>query len=340
MDGVYDALLAHNLLHSIGSFWSPQTADYMHPNYWDNPQLSHYFLSLWYKLFGDFYWVERLYSFFCALAQLVLVASVWKIFFSENEGTKKYYWLPCLLFLVIPLTAWGYANNLLENTMSIFTTSSVIVFLLFLRTKKILVLYSVIGGALIFLALLTKGPVALFPLATPFFFIWIEKDFTWKKSFGYMLMQFLAAAILFVFVFSMDAPKNFLQHYLAVQLMPALNHQTKATGSHFTIFLQLLIALSPLLILSFISFFANRKTTTENKSLFQIALVFIVIGISASAPIALSAKQNKHYLLPSLPMFVIGFACLIFAQARSTGSSCQLAGTSSLLSPRIANCWL
>jgi len=312
MDGVYHALFAHNLVHGIGGFWTPQTADYAHPSYWDNPQLSEYFLSLWYNVLGDYYWVEKLYSLFSALIQLVLISLLWKIYFSERADIEKYSWLPCLLFLVIPLTSWCYSSNLMENVMSVFTTSSVIAFLIFLRTGKNLVLYSIVGGCLIFLALLTKGPVALFPLAVPFFFIWSEESFNWKKSFLYMLVQFAVMAVIFAFVFSIDAPKNFLHHYLEVQLLPNLNHQTKTNTTHFAILLQLLIALFPLLVLSVIVFFINRKKVIADKLLLSAALIFIAIGLSASIPIMLSAKQNKHYLLPSLPLFAIGFACFIF----------------------------
>ncbi len=317
MDGVYHALFAHNLVHGIGGFWTPQTADYAHPSYWDNPQLSEYFLSLWYNVLGDYYWVEKLYSLFSALIQLVLISSLWKIYFSERADIEKYSWLPCLLFLVIPLTSWCYSSNLMENVMSVFTTASVIVFLIFLRRGKNLVLYSSIGGSLIFLALLTKGPVALFPLAVPFFFIWSEESFNWKQSFLYMTIQFAVTVAIFAFVFSMEVPKNFLQHYLKVQLLPNLNHQTKTNTTHFAILLQLLIALSPLLVLSVIVFFINRKKVIADKLLLSAALIFIAIGLSASIPIMLSAKQNKHYLLPSLPLFAIGFACLIFPLVKS-----------------------
>jgi len=311
MDGVYHALLAHNLYHGVGSFWAPQTADYAHPAYWDNPQLSEFFLAQWYRMFGDFYWVEKLYSLFCAAIQLILIAAAWRIYFSDKQEIKKYAWLPCLLFLIIPLTSWGYSSNLMENAMSIFTTSSVIVFFLFLRRNQNLFACSVIGGALIFLALITKGPVALFSLATPFFFIWTEEKFKWQKSFAYMFLQFTTVALIFFLVFSMEAPKNFLNHYLDVQLLRAVKPEAGKSVLHFQIILQLLVALSPLLLLSVISAFLKEKDSTSNKQFLQTSVVFILIGLSASVPVMLSAKQNKHYLIPSLPLFAIGFSCLI-----------------------------
>lgn len=340
VDGVYDALLAHNLHTGVGCFWAPQTADYMHPAYWDNPQLSAYFLSLWYKVFGDVFWVEKLYSLFCALVQLVLIAAAWRIYFSTNPAIKKYGWLPCLLFLLIPLTSWGYSSNLMENTMSIFTTAAVVSFLLFLRTGTSLLAYSTIGGALIFLALITKGPVALFPLAAPFFFIWIERQFSWQKITAYLFLQGLIMVALFALVFNSGAPKLFLQNYLDVQLLRAIKPQGGSGPLHFGIFVQLLLALIPLLVLALLSMLADRKRLSSEKSLFPVALVFILIGLSASAPIALSAKQNKHYLLPSLPLFALGFACLVLPLINWLQQKWQQYNNASLLNSAKAICLL
>lgn len=311
VDGVYDALMAHNLAQGIGSFWAPQTADYMHPQYWDNPQLGAYFQSLWIKVFGDHYWVDKLYSLFCALVQLALIASVWRINFAGNTGVKNYAWLPCFLFMLIPLTSWGYSSNLLENTMSIFTTASVIAFLLFIRTGGSLLLHSIIGGALIFLALITKGPVALFPLAVPAVFMLFEGKVAWTKLSAYLLVQLLVLVAIFAFVFNMPAPNTFLHNYLDAQLLRAIKPDGNSSLLHFGIFLQLLLSLLPLLVVAVVSLFVINKNQSGYKYLLVPAAIFILIGLSASAPIALSAKQNKHYLIPSLPLFALGFACLI-----------------------------
>ncbi len=311
VDGVYDALMAHNLAQGIGSFWAPQTADYMHPQYWDNPQLGAYFQSLWFKVFGDHYWVDKLYSLFCALVQLALIASAWRINFYDNAEVKKHTWLPCFLFMLIPLTSWGYSSNLLENTMSIFTTASIIAFLLFIRTGGNLLLHSTIGGALIFLALITKGPVALFPLAVPAIFMLFEGKTAWKKLSAYLLVQLLVVVAIFAFVFNMPAPNTFLHNYLDVQLLRAIKPEGNTGPLHFGIFVQLALALLPLLAATVVSLFVINKNKSGYNYLLAPAAIFILIGLSASAPIALSAKQNKHYLIPSLPMFALGFSCLI-----------------------------
>lgn len=303
VDGVYNALFAHNVLLSIGSMWAPQTADYAQPNYWDNPQLSAVLLAQWYKVMGDYYWVEKLYSLCCALLQLLLITLSWKIVTSDDSKSSTYFWLPCLLFLISPLCGWAYSNNLMENTMSVFTTAAIVMLLLFMKRKSKVGLFSFLGGCFIFLAILSKGPVALFPLVAPVLFVWLQQSYTWKQCLGYTMLQLITVAVLFGIIFSLPAPNYFLQNYLAVQLLPVLNGQRSTGGNHFSILLDLLAMLSTLLPLALLSL----RGQSDN-SYIKPATSFLLVGLSASLPIMLSAKQNKHYLIPSLPMFALGFS--------------------------------
>lgn len=334
MDGVFNALLGLNLANGVGSFWAPLTADYAQPNYWDNPQLSPFFLSLYYKAIGPYYWVDKLYPLTLAILQLILIALGWRIYFGSRPDIKQYYWLPGMLWLLIPLTSWGYSSNVMECTMTIFTTLSILLFFIYLRTGKLLLLYATGGGLFILLAMLTKGPVALFPLTAPLFFLYAEKELRWHKALTYMAVQLTATAIAFAAVFSRPDAANFLQHYLDGQLLRSLTHQFGNSAPPYTIFIQLAMALAPLLGLAVVAAFI--KSTSFNRTmLVKTALVFIVIGLSASAPIALSAKQNKHYLIPSLPVFAMGFACLVLpliqlietTADRIGGSTLKQAGT-------------
>lgn len=316
MDGVYNAMFAHNLLLGINPFWAPQTVYYSTPAYWDNPPLSMYLLSLAYKIMGDVYYVERIYSLLCAMVQLVLIAAVWKIFFGENAELKKNAWLPCLLFLISPLTGWCYSNNLMENTMSIFTTASVIVFVLWLRRGKYIIPFAFAGGGLIVLAAVTKGPVGLFPLALPLFFVF-EKSKSRIQLAAYLVIQLMAFTSVFYAVFSTAPAADFLEHYLQLQLLPALQKGAEKTHMQFVILYELLRGLLPLLVAAIVSFFFFRsKNKKENTVHFSTALPFIMIGFSASLPILLSNRQHHYYLLPSLPLFAIGFAIVVLPSAK------------------------
>lgn len=313
MDGIYDALLAHNLATGISSFWAPQTIYYTQPAYWDNPPLAMYFLSVWYDVLGDYYFVERIYSFSCAICQLLLIAVAWRTVFQKQNDIRRLFWLPCLLFLISPLTPWCYANNLLENTMTLFTTLSVIMFFVYWQTRKNLFLYASLGGILIFLACITKGPVGLFPLATPVFFIRIVDKKEFNNILAYTVFQVFVFALAFTLAFSMDAPSVFLKNYLEVQLLPVLKHQSAASNPHYQIFIDLSLAALPWLAILSVAFVFKPLKSVKNKR--QLSVVFILIAISASFPIALSAKQHKYYLLPSLVFYTLSLAVLLIPLA-------------------------
>lgn len=312
MDGVYDALFAHNLAQGISTFWAPQTIYYSRPAYWDNPPLSMFFLSLWYKVLGDHYRVERLYSLTCALVQMALLFALWKNYFKGRSEVQKFAWLPMLLWLVSPITGWSYSNNMMENTMSIFTTAAILSWVLWLRRQRYILWYAALSGLLIFLATITKGPVGLFPLAAPVFFLCSGENLNSRQVLQFVAIQLVVFAAVFAAVFSTHSAQHFLQQYLEVQLLPAVNPSKKAGLPNFTIFADMLRMLAPMLALGFVAVVSfGQQKHRASKNLYLAALAFLGIGLSASVPIALSAKQHHYYLLPSLPLFAVGFGCLL-----------------------------
>jgi hypothetical protein len=314
MDGVFNALFAHNLAHGISTFWAPQTIYYSTPAYWDNPPLSMFTLATCYKIFGDYFFVERIYSVTCAIIQLILLMVLWRTYFKHNKSLRAYAWLPAALWLFSPLTSWGFANNMMENTMSIFTSAAVIVFVHYCQGRKSIWLHAIIGGALIFLAVITKGPTGLFPLAIPLFFVFAPQKSALKNLVLYGLLQFIFFAAMFAIVFAQQAPHQFLQHYLEVQLKPTLNHKTGGLYVPYAILPQLIIALSPLAVITALLLLLTKPGKVK-AAMLKDGLSFFCIGLSASLPIALSVKQNKHYLIPSIPMFAMAVALVALPYA-------------------------
>lgn len=306
MDGVYNALMAHNLVTGLTTLWTPETIYYTKPAYWDNPQLATWFLSGWYKVLGDYYFVERLYSFSCGLVQLILIGLMWKTVYSNQSAKRTYYTTPIIVFLISPLTIWCYTNNMLENTMALFTTASIIVYLHYWQTQKHRVLYALVGGGGIFLACITKGPVGLFPLTAPILFAVIIEPDKLKQSVVYATIQLIALAIAFMVFLSFTEPAVFVSKYLQLQLLPVLQHKSVESDPHYRIGLDLVEAALPWLIVGTLCFVWGIKN--KYKSSDRLTIAFFAIALSASAPIAFSAKQHKYYLLPSLVFYSMAFA--------------------------------
>lgn len=315
MDGIYNAIIASNYAQGA-PFWAPQGIEYSDPAYWGNPPLTTFFLGGFYKLLGDHYHVERIYSLCCALVQMVLLWVLWRIYFKHDKQLQRYAWLPVLLWLISPLTGWCYSSNMMENTMSVFTTASVICAVAFIKTTRLMPVYAGLGSAIVFLAVITKGPAGLFPLAAPVLFMLGLTGVSRTKLAMYGLMQLVAFAAIFALAFSAEAPALFLHNYLYIQLKPVLIHEAGAKYVPYEILIQLLITLLPLLIIGALPLvFKNKLNITETYN--RNAPVFLLIGLSASLPIMLSTKQHKFYLLPALPMFAIAFAIWVAPLAQA-----------------------
>ena len=89
-----------------------------------------------------------------------------------SVGETQYAWLPLILWVLTPLVYWGYVNNILEDTMGVFCLASVVFLLTAWRNKKNQWFNYLLAGLSLSAALLSKGPVGLFPLAIPVLY-WI-----------------------------------------------------------------------------------------------------------------------------------------------------------------------
>lgn len=197
--------------------------------------------------------------------------------------------------------------------MAIFTTAALIAFLLFMQRQKRLFWFSLAGGLLIFLAIITKGPSALFALTAPLFiFLFSARNIGWRKIVLYLLIQAGTFFLIFAVVFSFNGPACFLHHYIEVQITPTIFHNNGFSLKSLKIIYELMLALLPIILLGGITFIITGKGPYKGPYFFyKKGLAFIIIGLSASLPIVLSNKQSSFYLLPALPFFAAGFAILL-----------------------------
>ena len=305
LDGVTYATISRNLSEGIGSFWHPRYTDVLYPDFHEHPPLVFGIQSLFFKLFGDHYYTEKIYSFTTYLTVLLSIAWCWNLLIkTPNRGIL---W-PLFIFTTTPIIFWSFKNNMLENTMLIFLLLNCIFFFYGLRNKKT---YWCIGGAMALLSgFLCKGPVALFPIIAPL--IWgglFQQDL--KFCIKYFFLQFFTFISLFFFIFHfIPESKVNIQYYLDTQLFPALSNRREVTvNNRLTILVQLLteliLPLLGFLIISLVPSFRKFKIDKENlrKSLF-----FLLIGFCGSVPLIISMKQSRYYLVPSIAFFSIGLA--------------------------------
>lgn len=306
MDGLFYSTIAHNLSNGIGTFFTPHFSQTCHPHFHEHPPLAFGLQSLFFSLFGNSYVVDKLYSCFTFLVLGYVVVKIW-----ENLNLKNA-WVPLLLLLSTPLSIWAVGNNLLENTLSVFTSLSVLFYLKSLSHKKYLFLF--LSGLMLSLGFLTKGFVTFFPLVFPFCWWFMIKKNHWldmlKQS--SLLLLFSIAPLVFLFALFPEAKWN-IQKYINRQVINSIANISTVDSRFFivkSLFLQLIPALGLFSIASIIALQNNFKLQFLKSSLNQ-ALVFFMLGFSGVLPIMISMKQREFYLFPALPFFALGLGILI-----------------------------
>lgn len=320
IDGLLYAGVARNLSENLGSFWDMHMTNTLYPHFHGHPPLAFGIQSLFFRVLGDSIYVERVYSLLTYIITGWVITRIW--FRVTDKKDHSLAWLPLLFWVIIPLVTWASANNMLENTLMIFTSLSVLFLLKSLESRRFLNLAA--AGCMIFLALLTKGLVALFPLSFLFWVLVIKRDFSWRRFLidTTIILSALLLPLLLIFIIQAES-LEFIKAYYKEQLVKSMGIET--VNSRFYILWRLfkeLIPVAGLLLLVFLSAY-RRKVAQHNSNWIY---VFLALGLSGVLPIMVSMKQSGFYMLPAFPFFSMAAAILILPHIRSLSGKINIKG--------------
>ena len=314
LDGTVYSAISRNLSRSVGSFWMPHYTATVHPAFFEHPPLVFGIQSLFFRVLGESLFVERFYSILTALITGALIVVVWRLIFQDDRKLRRYSWLPLLLWLILPINAWAYSNNLLENTMGIFTLAAIALMVKDLKDHNYL--FAVGSGIMIFLAVFSKGPAAFFPAAF-YLLAWIVfRNLSGRRTLvKSLLIIFIPLALFSLLLLYPPARENFTR-YISYQIIPSLKGDLLFEGKtrRFFILNILFIYTLPLTVISigFLVYGLIRKRLyLLQGDISRWSGLLILIGFSASLPMIISPKQNYNYLIPALPYFSLGFGVLV-----------------------------
>ncbi len=313
MDGLFYSVLSRNLAEGRGTFWNPHLTETLYNTFHEHPPLVFGIQSLFFRIFGDHLLVERFYSLLTAIITGCFITLIWKEIFKQKTELASLSWLPFLFWIIIPLTHWSYRNNMLENTMGVFTIVAVFVFIKGLSSNRKIFLHLTLAGFLILLGFLCKGFVALFPLAVVALYWLIFKNTSFSKMTVYSLMLcFVVLLLLSLILLDAEAHQSLLK-YLDGQVVRSLKGERGLVGERYHIIQTLFTELLPVMILTTIMLIPAklRKINMSGIGIHKKWMLLLFgIGVSASFPIMISAKQLGFYAVPSFPYFAIGFAII------------------------------
>ncbi len=310
VDGITYGAISRNLAEGIGSLHTPSYSA-MYPDFHEHPPFFFWVEGLFFWLFGDQFFVERLTGILMALAGLLGLLYLQKILFSQKH-LKKHRYLSILLFICFPLVSWSYSNNTLENLLIPLTLFASGFYLDgYLKTQwwKI-----VIGSGFLILGFLTKGAVALFPLAIiPLHFLFLKERALRPTLIAVLIAGSSLFALGFLLCLSYPQLWKSLLVYFNQQLIPALEGKREiTTGNRAHILLDLISQLViPAIIAIAVLLWSRLKKGQIQSIQWRLVLFLAAVGLSASLPLMVSLKQRPFYLLPSLPYFALSFFVII-----------------------------
>src|SRR5262249_33680561 len=121
LDGITYASISRNLAQGRGRFWEPFYTATIYPAFHEHPPLVFFLQSLWFRVFGDRWFVERLYCATVGIASAALIAATWRTV-REESAARNDEWLPILLWMSAPVVSWAIVGNMLEATLAMFVS--------------------------------------------------------------------------------------------------------------------------------------------------------------------------------------------------------------------------
>lgn len=318
-DGLLYSSMARNLAEGKGSLWAP----WFSTGYWidfasgapyfENPPLMIWLQAGFFQLLGEGWWVEKMYSLLLFMLNAWLIVRVWEVPLRGSVLQGKYGWLPLFFWYFIPAVVWGNPNNLMDNNLLTFCLLALWAALEGLFTGRRLWLKLTLAGALVYLGLMTKGPVALYPVAAPFLFALVFKKEKLLTGIRRSAWIGLVAAGLFALMLALiPESRTYFENYWHQRLGGVLSgarEDAALTGwARLSIFLILAKELSGVAVLFPILFFISRKkkiAVGEFQHERKTSLLFLLLGLSATLPLMASARQSGMYIIAGLPMFAL-----------------------------------
>ncbi len=314
LDGMLYTCVSHNMANGIGTFWFPQYSPSLfsgYPYFLEHPPLVFWIQSLFFRVLGDSMYVERFYVFLTMCITALLISTLWREIYKSDEKIRELSWLPLIFWISIPTWFWSYSNNMMENTLTIFDLSAVLIIYRALESGKRQTVSMIAAGFFVFLATLSKGVPGLFPVVIPLIY-WLIKSRKnlWKAVLNMTLILSVIFLIYYI-LFNLPQSRESLTFYLRERLLGRINQVPTTFDRLYTVkrlIAELIVPASLALILYIIS--KLKKYNVVNAGYF-IPSFFTVTGLAASVPLILTYVQRGFYLVPSFPYFAIGISSII-----------------------------
>ncbi len=323
-DGLIYASIARNLADGA-SIWRPSFSDTMFPVFAEHPPLMMILESVLFRFFGDHIWVEKLFSAALILPVGFVLFSLWKRIAGDDQTLGRLAPLFLVFTLICGKFSWAFANNMLENMLVLFGYAAALCSLIAVSAGTLArrAGFLLLGGLLVFSAVLVKGPVGLFPLATIGFFWLTRREITFLNALlsTLFLVAVLGAAVGFLALF--EEPRLYMVRYFQSQVIASLSGaRGNEGGGAYAVWTLVRVTLYPIAFTlgTFAAYHLagskhrfGRTGPVLGEGRGSKALFYFCMGLASSLPLLVSPRIYSFYFNIALPFYAAGWTVLIAA---------------------------
>lgn len=311
LDGVTYAAVARNFAFDGDLATHLTYTQTLFPQFVEHPPLHFWLSGVLYKLFGDHEWVENLYCLITAGFTAFFIAKIWQVLLPAQ---RNQFWLPVLLWMLVPVVSWSYSNNMLENTLSIFVLAAAFAYLKFAKGKK--TSWLLLAGFFLAAGFFTKGFVALYIWVLPALYAWFMADnFSFKKAVTHSVLFVAATAIPALFYLWLVPDAALMTElYIQKQVVGSIQNVVTVSSRFFILGDFILKILIPLIVVAVFYFLAKRTKSNRAfaKSNTKVALVFLLVALCGVLPIMVSLKQRSFYIVSVYPFVALAISAVAY----------------------------
>ena len=328
LDGLIYASISRNLAEGVGEMWKPayggpgQENDVPGPFFAGHPPLFFWLEGAFFKILGDHFWVERLFSAVVLLLSVLLLAQSWMALwrrYGQEAAGRQSVWLPLLLWYLMPKVIWAYPTNLLDNLLALWVLLAFRIGLTAVRhcaRKPVFWLLGALMGATVLAGVLTKGPVGLLPLCFPLAFAAGGMGVSIRKGLALTGAVTGTAAALLALAWLHPDVASFFAAYADAQLIASVTGAGGETLSKQALGRWQVLAylgvelLAPAVVVALgwaLVYIRKNKAFTGPVGMGK---MLFFIGLAGVLPLMISAKIRGFYLLPVLPFWAMWLAAL------------------------------
>ncbi len=314
---------SRNLAVGIGDVWHPYyTATLLHP-FREQPPLAFLLEGQFFKVLGDRWWVERLYSVLTVIPTAGVLVLIWRRLLAGAAPWQRFSWLPILFWMAIPSWFWIYRHNYLENTLGMFTALAVYSSLRAADERRWMPAWIILSAAAVVAAVGTKGPVGLFPAVTPAIAWLTLRRTSFARAIGMQIGLLASLALLAAAVWSHPPAREFGSAYYEQQVRHSLQGARETIDSlwgRYYLAWALVFDLGwTFAVAAGLVAWGRRRDkeacaegrnrgSGEKIAVRGRASFCLLTALAGSLPIMISPKQSAYYAAPSWPFFCMALA--------------------------------